>query len=180
MSTRSHKFVTIFSVIYLVVIIFTDYSLSGYCTDVILTILLFAYSISSLIRGAKTVGWMKWLLHATSLCVSVFIAWLVWVVVINPFSIDTLKLRGFYFQSVEGRLFSAYFKPVGAYSGGFGNFWITEMPKYFPLLERQVYWDRAVHHDFSDDMVDREPVDNYEIVRRYIREEVIAKQSKQP
>jgi len=180
MSIRSHIFLTVFSVVYLVVVIFTDYSLSGYWTDVVLTLLLFFYSVWSLIRSVKAVGWLKWSLQFTRLCISVFITWLIWLVISNPFSIDTLKLRGFYFQTVEDRLFSAYFKPVGAYSGGYGNFWITEMPRYFPLVERRVYWDRTVDHDFSEDMDDGEAVDNYEVVRSYIRNEVLAKQSQTP
>lgn len=180
MNIRSHIFFTVFSIVYLVLVIFTDYSLSGYWTDVVLTLLLFVYCVWSLVSRVKAVSWLKWSLQVTRLCVSVFIIWLIWLVVSNPFSIDTLKLRGFYFQSVEGRLFSAYFKPVGAYSGGYGNFWITEMPRYFPLVERRVYWDRTVHHDFSDDMDDGEAVDNYEVVRTYIRDEVINKQSETP
>jgi hypothetical protein len=76
---------------------------------------------------------------------------------------------------VDGRLFNAYFKPVGAYSGGYGNFWITEMPKWFPIIGRQVYWERAVHHDFGEDIAEGEPVDNYEVVKEYIRNKVIAK-----
>jgi len=91
----------------------------------------------------------------------------------NPFIIDAFKLRSFYYQSVDGRLFNAYFKPARAYSGGYGNFWITETPKYFPLVEWRVYWDRTVHHDFNDDMFDGSPIDNYEVVRGYIKSEVI-------
>jgi hypothetical protein len=180
MSIRSHICLTIFSVVYLTTVILTDYSLSGYWTDVLMTILLLVYSVWLLVHGVKTVRWLKWTLHVTNFCVSLFITWLIWLVVSNPFSIDKLKLRGFYFQAVEGRLFSAYFKPVGSYSGGYGNFWIAEMPRYFPIIERQVYWDRTVHHDFGDDIVDGEKVDNYEVVRSYIREEVIAKPSKTP
>lgn len=180
MSIRSHIFATIFSAVYLAALILTDYSLSGYWTDVLMTIILLIYSVWRLLHRVKTTGWVKWTLHVTNFSVSVCITWMIWLVVSNPFSIDKLKLRAFYFQAVEGRLFSAYFKPVGAYSGGYGNFWITEMPRYFPIIERQVYWDRAVHHDFSEDMVDGEKVDNYEVVRSYIREEVIAKQSESP
>jgi hypothetical protein len=93
----------------------------------------------------------------------------------NPFALDTLKLKSFYFQSVDGKLFNAYFKPVGAYSGGYGNFWITQSPKLFPLVERRVYWERTVHHDFGDDTFDGEPIDNYQVVREYIKDEVINK-----
>jgi hypothetical protein len=112
-------------------------------------------------------------------CIAIFIAGLVFtltaVTLSNPFIIDHLKLRSFYFQKVNGRLFHAYFKPVGAYSGGQGNFWITESPVYFPLIEKRVYYEHAVLHDFNDDNWEGEPIDNYEVVRSYIKDEVIEK-----
>jgi hypothetical protein len=93
----------------------------------------------------------------------------------NPFAFDLVKLRSFYFQKVERRIFNAYFKPVGAYAGGQGNFWITESPIYFPFIEKRVYYERGVHHDFSDDYWEGEPIDNYEVVRAYVKDEVIGK-----
>lgn len=93
----------------------------------------------------------------------------------NPFALDTFKLRSFYYQSVDGRLFNAYFKPVGAYSGGEGNFWITEVPKFFPIIEKRVYYDRTVLWNFNNDTFDGQPVDNYKVVKQYIKDEVIDK-----
>ncbi len=86
-----------------------------------------------------------------------------------------LNFVAFYYQSVNGRLFNAYFKPVGAYSGGEGNFWITEVPKFFPIIEWRVYYDRTVHWNFNDDTFDGQQVDNYEVVKEYIKDEVIDK-----
>ncbi|MBK7311937.1 MAG: hypothetical protein IPI93_14470 [Sphingobacteriaceae bacterium] len=96
-------------------------------------------------------------------------------VIFNPFAWDTFSMRSFYFQNVDGRLFNAYFTPVGSYSGGYGHFLITESPTYFPLIEKDVYYNRTVEHDFSDDMFDGQPTDNYSIVRQYIKDEVINK-----
>ncbi len=89
------------------------------------------------------------------------------------FFIDTFKVRSFYLIKTDNRLFNAYFKPVGAYSGGYGNFLITESPKYFPLIENPVYYDRTVHHDFSEDTFDGQPVDNREIIRQIVIEKII-------
>jgi hypothetical protein len=88
---------------------------------------------------------------------------------------DTFKLRSFYFLKVNNRLFNAYFKPVGGYSGGYGNFLVTESPKYFPIIESPLYYDRTVHHDFSEDTFDGQPVDNKEIIRQIVEENIINK-----
>jgi hypothetical protein len=93
----------------------------------------------------------------------------------NIFILDTFKMRSFYYQKVDGRIFNAYFKPVGSYSGGQGNFWITETPIYFPIIEKRVYYDRTVLWDFNSDTFDGKPVDNYQVVKSYIRDEVINK-----
>jgi hypothetical protein len=100
---------------------------------------------------------------------------LIILIIQDPFSIDKIKTRSFCFQLVNGRLFNAYFKPVGAYSGGYGNFWITESPVYLPFIERRIYFERAVHHDFNDDSFDGLPIDNYKVVRSYIQDKVIDK-----
>ena len=70
-------------------------------------------------------------------------------------------------------MFHAYFKPVGSYSGGEGNFWITESPLYFPFIEKDVYYEHAVLHDFSDGYWDGRPINNYEVVKSYIKDDVI-------
>ncbi len=46
--------------------------------------------------------------------------------------------------------FNAYFKSVRFYAGGYGNFWITECPKYFPLIEQEVYYKRTWDNNFKD------------------------------
>ena len=175
MKRGTHVYITIFSIGYLLTLMFTSFSFAGYWTDVAATLILYGYSLWRLFKSVNVINWLKWVLRIANLSVVVFITWLVYVVISNPFSVDKLKLRGFYFQVVDGRLFNAYFKPVGAYSGGYGNFWIAEMPKWFPIIERQVYWERAVHHDFGEDVAEGEVVDNYEVVKEYIRNEVIAK-----
>ena len=116
---------------------------------------------------------MKWFIRTANLIGLVLILSFTYSHITNPFVIDTLKLRGFYFVQVNDRWYNAYFKPVGAYSGGQGNFWISEVPKYFPVIEHLVYYEHAVHHDFGKDMdFEMHPVDNREVVRTYINREV--------
>ncbi|MCZ2131369.1 MAG: hypothetical protein LC109_14030 [Bacteroidia bacterium] len=74
---------------------------------------------------------------------------------------------------MDSRLFNAYFKPVGSYAGGYGQFWISETPKFFPIIEWEVYYDRTVDWDFNDDNYDGQ--DTYEVVKSYIKNKVINK-----
>lgn len=162
--------------VYLATVLLTNISLTGFWTDVILSVFLSIWALRVVFRSWTTKIWLTLVLKTTNILCSFIVFGLLGLYLINPFAWDTFKLRSFYYQSVNGRLFNAYFKPVGAYSGGYGNFWITETPKYLPLIEWRVYWDRTVDHDFNDDTFEREPIDNFEVVRSYIRDEVINKQ----
>jgi hypothetical protein len=179
MKIKKQIIATTFFITYLLTILFTNISLTGFWTDVIFSILLSISSLRLVFKKRTNELWLTWTLRATNIICSLIVFGLIGLNLMNPFAADTLKLRSFYFQSVDGRLFNAYFKPVGAYSGGYGNFWITETPKYFPLIEWRVYYDRTVDYDFNDDNWDGEPTDNYEVVRNYIKEEVIDKEKEQ-
>lgn len=169
MKQHAPLLLTILFVVYLATVLLTDISLTGFWTDVIFSVLL---SILSLKLSFRNKGIT--LKIANILC-SLTVFGLIGLHLSHPFALDTFKLRSFYYLSVEGRLFNAYFKPVGAYAGGYGNFWITETSPYLPIIERRVYWERTVHHDFNDDRFDGEPIDNYAVVRSYIKAEVIDK-----
>ena len=179
MKTKRQILTTAFLIIYLLVVLVTDFSLTGFWTDVIFSILLSFFALRLVFKNKTNNQWLTWTLRGGNVICSLIVFGLTILNLINPFSVDTLKLRSFYFQSVDGRLFNAYFKPVGAYSGGFGNFWITETPKYFSLIEWCVYYDRTVHYDFNDDNWDGQPTDNYEVVRNYIKDGVIDKEKNQ-
>jgi hypothetical protein len=175
MKQRTNIIATIFFSVYLATVLLTDISLTGFWTDVIFSILLSLFALGLVFRSKMNKLWLTIILRTTNILCSLVVFGLLVLNIINPFAWDVLKLRSFYYQSVDARLFNAYFKPVGSYSGGYGNFWITETPKYFPLIEWRVYWDRTVHHDFNDDTFDGEPIDNYEVVRSYIKDKVIDK-----
>jgi len=159
----------------LLTVLFTDFSLTGFWTDVIFSILLSVFALILVFKNKTYSRWLTWTLRGSNIICSLIVFGLILLNLINPFALDTLKLRSFYFQQVDGRVFNAYFKPVGAYSGGYGNFWISETPKYLPIIEWRVYWDRTVHHDFRADTFDGEPIDNYEVVKSHIKDEVIDK-----
>lgn len=168
-------FTTLFLLVYLLITLFTNYSLTGFWTDVIFFILLLSFVVLLITRRTTKRSW-RFVFLRTSIIICAFTAFNCTAIILtNPFILDHLKLRSFYFQKVNGRLFHAFFKPVGAYSGGQGNFWITESPVYFPLIEKKVYYEHAVHHDFSHDYWEGEPIDNYEVVKSYIKDEVINK-----
>jgi len=176
MKQRTQIIFTIFFAVYLATVLLTDISLTGFWTDVIFSICLSVFALRLVFKSNTDKIWLTISLKATNILCSLIVLGLLGLNLINPFAWDTFKLRSFYYQSVDGRLFNAYFKPVGAYAGGYGNFWITETPKYFPIIEWRVYWDRTVDWDFRADSFDGQPVDNYEIVRSYIKNEVIDKQ----
>ncbi|MFM2268096.1 MAG: hypothetical protein RL757_1537 [Bacteroidota bacterium] len=164
MFIRKQIIIAVILVAYLSNISMTDISFTGFWTDLIFVFLLIVLFIKTLSN--------KYLKYATTTTLLIFA---LITFLSNPFLIDTFKVRSFYYQKVNGRWFHAYFKPVGAYSGGYGNFWITESPTFFPIIERPVCYERTVHHDFSDDTSDGQPIDNYEVVRSYIKEEIIKK-----
>ena len=112
---------------YLFIVLKTDYSLVGFWTDVVVSILLWVICWRLLFIKNVEVKWMNRISNVLIIINSIVIGGLMFLTILNPFSLDTLKLRSFYFQSVQERTFHAYFKPVGAYSGGQGNFWITHM-----------------------------------------------------
>ena len=119
--------------------------------------------------------WLTTTLRTSAIILSTIVFGLVALSFTNIFILDTFKMRSFNYQKVDGRIFHAYFKPVGAYSGGQGNFWITESPLYFPIMEKRIFYDRTVHHNFNDDTWEGEPIDNYQVVKRYIKDEIINK-----
>lgn len=175
MKQQTQIILTICFAFYLIVFLLTDISLTGFWTEVIFSVLLSFLAFRIVFKSKTKKLWLTIILKTTNVfCLLIIFG--IFGSFMNFFFIDTFKLRSFYYQSVEGRLFNAYFKPVGAYSGGYGNFWITETPKYFPLIEWRVYWNRTIHHDFNDDMFDGSPIDNYEVVRGYIKSEVINEQ----
>ena len=159
----------------MVTVLFTDVSLTGFWTDVIFTISLCIFALIIFFKKSTSSPWLTWTLRTSVILCNIVIFGLFVLNFTNPFVADTSKLRSFYFQKVDGRLFNAYFKPVGSYSGGYGIFWITESSKYFPLIEWRVYYNRTVHYDFNDDNWDGQPTDNYQVVKNYIKDEVIDK-----
>lgn len=161
---------------YIFIVTQTEYSLVGFWTDIVFSIIFSILTLKAVFSNKTESKLLTYSFRTISLIIAFAIFGFYISRVSNPFIIDTFKLRTFYYQSVNGRLFNGYFKPVGAYSGGYGNFWITEIPKFFPIIEKQVYYNRTVHYDFNADTWDGEPTDNIQVLRAYIKEEVIDKE----
>lgn len=156
-------------------LLFSNYSLAGLWTDAIVLVLLLAGSFFFLFVKTYTRNPADVFLKGTwFLALAVCLAGS-WRFFSNPFFIDYFKLRTFSSLRVNGRRFNAYFKPVGAYSGGYGNFWISERVRWLPFLEREVYYEHAVHWNFNDDSPEGEPVDNAAVARQYVADEVLRK-----
>jgi hypothetical protein len=175
MNTRNQIILFTFFAIYLSIVLLTDVSLVGFWTDIVFSILLSLFALRIVFKSKANKIWLTITLRTGTVILSTIVFGLIAFSFTNIFISDTFKMRSFYYQKVDGRIFHAYFKPVGAYSGGEGNFWITETPIYFPIIEKRVYYDRTVHWNFNSDTFDGEPVDNYQVVKSYIRNEVINK-----
>lgn len=176
MTTKTQAFLSIFTIGYLQTVLFTDMSLVGYWTDIIISILLVSISLWAVIKVKSETTGLAFTLKTLTVLSSVVVFGLLGLNLITPFTWDIFKIRSFYYEDVDGRLFNAYFKPVGAYSGGEGNFWITETFKYLPVLEIERYYEHAILWDFRDSEFDGQAVNQEEIVRAYIRDEIIEKE----
>ena len=175
MKPRNQIILILFFASYLLTILLTGISLVGFWTDIIFSILFSLFLLRAVFKNKTNQLWVTISLRITAVVCSLAVFGFIGSNLSNPFIWDVFKMRSFYYQKVNERIFHAYFKPVGAYSGGYGNFWITESPKYFPFIEWQVYYDRTVHYNFNDDNWDGQPTDNYEVVRAYIKDEIIDK-----
>jgi hypothetical protein len=118
-------------------------------------------------------------LRTTTSVSAILVVLFLFLTLVLPFGWDRYKMKAFHHNKVNGRVFNAYFSPVGAYAGGFGNFWITETPKCFPIIEIERYYDRAVDWDFrAEEDFDGKPVNQEEVVKSYIQDEVLAREIK--
>lgn len=173
MTKKQHTILTICTTAYLLTVCLTNISLVGYWTDILLSVILVSAGIwfGTKLNSPKT--WLSVTSKTVNILSFAVVFGLLGHNLINPFSWDTLKTESFYCVEVEGRLFQAYFRPVGAYEGGEGNFWITESPIYFPIIEVEKMYDRTVTWDFSATEWEGEPIDQKAVVKNYIQEEVI-------
>jgi hypothetical protein len=178
MTAKRQTILAIFTTVYLVTVLLTDISLTGYWTDIIFSILLVSIGLLTVFKSKSNKSWLNFLLRTSTIIYSIFVFGLVGLNLIDPFARDIFKMKSFYFENVNGRLFNANFKPVGAYARGEGVFWITESPKFLPIIEIEKYFDRAVLWDFKLTEWDGEPIDQNEVLKDYIQDKVIEKENK--
>lgn len=160
---------------YLIVSGITDFSLTGFWTDILVSIRLAFYAFRQVSKHKTSKDTCLKAIRVITTVYSIILGVFLTSSLVFMHGWDFSKLRSFYFQKVDGRMFHAYFKPVGAYSGGEGNFWITESLIFLPFIEKEVYYKHAILHNFNDDTWEGKPINNYEIVKRYIKDEVIDK-----
>ena len=172
MNQKTHLIIPMLTSVYLLIIFLTDTSFRGYWTDFFIAVVFVTYNLKKALNSKKVKGSLSLIHRFVSILPAILVYSVLAAYILNPFSWNVFKMKCFYNQEVNGRLFNAYFKPVGANSGGEGIFWITESPKYFPLIETQKYYDNAVLWDFSVQEWEGETVDQNEIVKRYIEQEI--------
>ncbi|GEM_PF-2257814 len=176
MASRAQILLPIFSLVYLMTLSYTNLSLSGFWTDIIFSILLALLSLKALCTSKSVkIGWTI-LLKVIHLLLVLYIFLTLWFQLLQPRALDTFKLRSFLYVYLEGRSFNAYFQPVGAYSGGEGNLSIAENYSYCPIFERERHYKHAILWDFRTDEFDGQAVDQKQIVKTYIKHEVIDKE----
>ena len=177
MTIKRQITLTAFTTLYLLTILSTDISLVGYWTDIVFSILIVSITLKVVFKRKTEKTWLTWSLRALAILTSMVVYGLLGLNLINPFAWNTFKMRSFYYQSVDGRLFNAYFKPVGAYAGGEGSFWITESPRFLPFIEIEKYYDGTILWDFRDTEWEGEPIEQHQVVKNYVQEEVIEKEN---
>jgi len=156
-------------------LLFTKYSLTGFWSDIIFFASLVIILTFALYKTKRDSLPLLPTFRILSLCILILTINYYGYVLINPFDIrkDTKTLKT---QTVNGRLFHPHFQPVGSWGKGYGPFWITESPKFFPFIERTVFAERGTDYDFNDTEFDGTPIE--EFVRNYIIENIISE--KQP
>lgn len=173
MKTFAQAVSIVFTATYFLILFFTNYSLTGYWMDGVCLLLLSGFTLLIVYRWPATLFWQKLLLKSAAFSLIGFFGITFLPAVFNPFSWDRFGTISFHNQIVEGRIFHAYFTPVGAYAGGEGRFWITESPSYFPLIERVKFYDRTVIWNFAAKEWDGQAVDQEEVVKHYIQTKVL-------
>lgn len=178
MTAERQIILTIFTTVYLITVLLTDLSLTGYWTDIIFSILLVLIGLLTVFKFKSDKSWLNISLKTLTIISSIVVFGLVGLNLINPFAWDTFKMKSFYFEKVNGRLFNANFKPVGAYAGGEGVFWITESPNFLPFIEIEKYYNGAILWDFRLTEWEGEPINQNEVLKNYIQDEVIEKENR--
>ena len=90
-------------------------------------------------------------------------------------TLNSLDVVGFHYYKIDNNFYNGYFEPVGAYSGGEGNIWISKTPFIFPMIEKTVYHEHAVMWDYSLAEFEDEKVDQNNIMRQTILDELTNK-----
>lgn len=157
-------------------LLFFNFSLVGFWTDFFIPTFLTTGFLYSILKKETTINSLRNTFRILTLGISIAYIF-IGIRQINNIGffsfLDSTKLTSFYWENVNDRTFNAYFQPVGAYSGGEGNFWITECLPYFPLIEETVYYKHAILWDFGVKEFDGQNIDQNKVIREYIKNEVI-------
>lgn len=153
---------------YLATVLFTGLSLTGYWTDIIFSFILAIITLKVVFSDNKEKLYLSIFTKTITIISSIIIFGLMGMALINPLAWDVFKTKTFIYEQVDNRLFNAYFRPVGAYGGGEGIFWIAESPIYFPFIEIKKYHKTAIVWNFTWEKFEDEVIDQDEVVKSYV------------
>ncbi|NVK65879.1 MAG: hypothetical protein HWE22_14895 [Flavobacteriales bacterium] len=83
-------------------------------------------------------------------------------------TLNSFDISSYHYYNIDNSFYNGYFEPVGAYSGGEGNIWITKTPFFLPVIEKTIYYEHAVMWNYSISEFDGEQVNQSEIMRQTI------------
>jgi hypothetical protein len=148
---KTHLSISILIAFYISLLLFTNYSIIGIWSNIIISISALVFSIIFLVKKIRIKTYPIFIKALLIYSISS----------ISTLSIQELSRRNihqllspfnltsFYLATVEDNLFNACFLPVGAFSGGEGNLIIYKSLKFLPIIESPVYYKHAVTWDYS-------------------------------
>ncbi len=170
MIKRIKTLLAFFTLLFILILLFTDYSFTGFWSDVIILFLLATVTLI-VVYKTETKRLLKYFVLSYSALIFLFFL----LFIVNPLTWSNFEMTTFHHE-IDGRSFNSYFRK-GILPRGEGVFWITESQKYFPFIENQKYFQGRSDWDFSVDVWDGQIVNQNETVKSCIRTEIINKGS---
>lgn len=168
-----YYFLLIIFPIYLLLIFYSNYSLAGFWSDIYFTLILILTSILFVFKRNQFDKWFSVVCKFIQLCCLIVCTYFV-ISNLNSYVFwDRLKTRSFMNINCLDKQYNAYFHPVGAYSGGYGNVSVTKKLRYLPLFEEDVTFIHAIHYDLSEDFEDGSKLNHKHILSELIWEQFV-------
>ena len=169
---RKQILTTLIFLSYLAILSMTDISLTGYWTDAIVASGLSIFTFRLVFKYVISNRPLTIILRTIVVLLTMGL-FLSFIFVFISYPLIPANPKGYYFQSVKGRLFNFYSFENGGYT-------ISETYKYFPIIELEIC-KRIPHKDMFEDRYDTEGdyindiQDVRNLIENYILDEEIDK-----